>query len=90
MQIVLLRRASGIRPVDTWRAVGAPLVASTLMGVALAVAMRLLDTHLSGWSVLLLLSASGAIFYGIVLLAISRPWRGRLLNLSRRLRKGRI
>ena len=90
MQILLLRRASGIRPVDTWRAVGAPLVASTLMGVALAVAMRLLDTHLSGWSVLLLLSGSGALFYGIVLLAISRPWRGRLLTLSRRLRKGRI
>jgi O-antigen/teichoic acid export membrane protein len=90
MQILLLRRASGIRPVDTWRAVGAPLIASTAMGVALAIAMRLLDSHLSGWSVLLLLTALGGLFYAALLLAISRPWRGRLLTLSRRLRKGRI
>lgn len=87
MQIVLLRRASGIRPADTWRAVGSPLIASSLMGVALAVAMRLLDTHLSGWSMLLLLTALGAAFYGIILLAVSRTWRGRLLTLSRRMRK---
>jgi hypothetical protein len=52
--------------------------------------MRLLETHLSGWSVLLLLTALGGLFYAALLLAISRPWRGRLLSLSRRLRKGRI
>ena len=90
MQIWLLRRASGIRPVDTFRAVGPPLVASTLMGVALAVAVRLLDTRLAGWQVLLLLTATGALFYGVALLAISRTWRGRFLFLFKRFRKSPI
>jgi len=90
MQILLLRRASGIRPVDTFGAVGAPLVASSLMGVALAIAMRLLDAHLAGWLALLLLTAIGALFYGIILLAISGSWRSRLLSMPRRIRKGRI
>lgn len=90
MQIWLLRRASGIRPVDTFRAVGPPLVASTLMGVALAVAMRMLDTYLAGWQSLLLLTAIGALFYGIALLAISGAWRSRLLSIPARIRKSRI
>lgn len=90
MQIWLLRRASGIRPIDSLRAVGAPLVASSLMGVALAIAMRLLDGRLAGWQSLLLLTAIGAIFYGIALIAISGSWRGRLLSLSRTLRKNSI
>src|SRR3546814_7966832 len=50
MQIWLLRRASGIRPIDSLRAVAPPLVASSLMGVALAIAMRLLGGHLAGRS----------------------------------------
>lgn len=87
LQIWLLRRASGIRPVDTFRAVGPPLVASTLMGAALAALMRLLDTHLAGWQALLLLTAIGALFYAVALLAISGSWRGRFLSLSRSLRK---
>jgi O-antigen/teichoic acid export membrane protein len=90
MQIWLLRRASGIRPIDSLRAVGPPLVASSLMGVALAVALRLLGDHLAGWQALLLLTAVGALFYGIALLAISGTWRGRLLSLSRQLRKSPI
>src|SRR3546814_14783678 len=40
MQLWLLRRASGIRPIDSLRAVAPPLVASSLMGVALATAIR--------------------------------------------------
>lgn len=90
MQIWLLRRASGIRPIDSFRAIGAPLIASTLMGVMLAIAMRLLDARLEGWQSLLLLTAIGALFYGIVLLAISRPWRSRLLSMLKLIRKGRI
>jgi len=90
LQIMLLRKASGIRPVDTWRAVGAPLIASSLMGVMLAVTMRLLEGHLGGWAMILLLSAAGALFYGAVLLAISRPWRGRLNSMFKRIRRGRI
>ena len=90
MQIWLLRRASGIRPVDTFRAVGPPLVASTLMGVALAVAVRLLDTRLAGWQVLLLLTATGALFYGVALLAISKTWRGHFLSLFKLVRKSPI
>lgn len=89
MQVWLLRRASGIRPVDSLRAVGAPLIASTLMGIALAVAMRLIEPHLAGWPALLLLTAIGALFYGIALLAISRSWRDRILSLSRNFRKSR-
>ena len=90
MQIWLLRRASGIRPIDSLRAVGPPLVASSLMGVALAVAMRLLDGHLAGWQALLLLTAVGALFYGVALLALSGTWRNRLLSFSRLLRKSPI
>src|SRR3546814_12632325 len=44
MHIWLLRRASGILPIDRLRAVGSPLVASSLMSVALAIATRL-DRH---------------------------------------------
>ncbi|MFC3786564.1 O-antigen/teichoic acid export membrane protein [Sphingopyxis italica] len=90
MQIWLLRRASGIRPIDSLRAVGPPLVASSLMGVALAIAMRLLGDHFAGWQALLLLIAIGALFYGAALLAISGTWRNRLLSLSRQLRKSPI
>ena len=90
MQIWLLRRASGIRPVDSLRAVGAPLIASTLMGVMLAISMRFLDAHLPGWQLLLLLTAAGALFYAIVLLAISGPWRSRLLSIFKLVRKGRV
>ena len=89
LQIWLLRRASGIRPVDSLRAVGAPLIASSVMGVALAIAMRLLDTHLAGWQSLLLLTAIGALFYAIALLAISGAWRGRFLFLFKRFRRAR-
>ncbi|HKX89738.1 MAG TPA: polysaccharide biosynthesis C-terminal domain-containing protein, partial [Sphingopyxis sp.] len=90
MQIWLLRRASGIRPIDSLRAVGPPLVASSLMGVALAIAMRLLDDRLAGWQSLLLLTAVGALFYGVALIAISGSWRGRFLSLSRQVRKNPI
>ena len=90
MQIWLLRRASGIRPIDSLRAVGPPLIASSLMGIALAVAMRLLGDHFAGWQALLLLIAIGALFYGAALLAISGTWRNRLLSLSRQLRKSPI
>src|SRR3546814_17563519 len=90
MQIWLLRRASGIRPIDSLRAVGAPLVASSLMGGALAIAMRLLGGHLAGWQALLLLTAIGALFYGAALLAISGTWPNRPLSLPRQLRKSPI
>src|SRR3546814_19493896 len=58
MQIWLLRRASGIRPIDRLRAVGPPLVASSLMGGALAIAMRLPGGHPPGWPALLLPTAT--------------------------------
>ena len=90
MPIWLLSRASGSRAIDCLRAVGPPLVASSLMGVALAVAMRLLDGHLAGWQALLLLTAVGALFYGVALLALSGTWRNRLLSFSRLLRKSPI
>ncbi|PZQ23280.1 MAG: lipopolysaccharide biosynthesis protein [Sphingopyxis macrogoltabida] len=88
MQIWLLRRASGIRPIDTFRAVRAPLVASTLMGAALAVAMRLLDARLADWTALLLLIATGGLVYAAALLAISQSWRGRCRSASRSIKRG--
>ena len=60
------------------------------MGIALAIAMRLLGDHFAGWQALLLLIAIGALFYGAALLAISGTWRNRLLSLSRQLRKSPI
>lgn len=90
LQILLLRRASGIRPLDSWRAVRAPLAASSLMGVALAIAMRLLDARLAEWQALLLLIAIGGLVYAFALLALSKSWRARLLSLSPRLRKSPI
>jgi len=90
LQIVMLQRVSGIRLADTMRAVAAPLVASSVMGVAVAVALRLIAGRIDGWSTILLLSLSGALLYGMLLPAISRPWRLRLRSLGGRLAKGRI
>lgn len=90
MQILLLRRASGIRPSDTLHAVAAPLAASTAMGVALAVAMRLLHGLLGAWEILLLLTAAGSLLYGVLLLAISPPSRARAGSMFMRIRKSRI
>jgi O-antigen/teichoic acid export membrane protein len=89
MQIVLLQRASGIRPSDTFKAIAAPLFASTAMGIFLALAMRLLSPELGGWWTILVLTVLGALFYAAVLLAISREWRGRGKSILKRLRKGR-
>lgn len=90
MQILLLRRASGIRPSDTLNAVAAPLAASTVMGVALAVAMRLVQDRLSAWEALILLTAFGSLLYGVLLLVMSPPSRERFGSLFTRIRKSRI
>jgi O-antigen/teichoic acid export membrane protein len=90
MQILLLRRASGIRPSDTLHAIAAPLAASTVMGVALAAAMRLLQDRLSAWEALILLTAFGSLLYGVLLLAMSPPSRERFGSMFTRIRKSRI
>jgi O-antigen/teichoic acid export membrane protein len=90
LQVFLLQRVSGIRFADTLRAVGSPLIASSVMGIALAIAMRLLEGRMEGWTTILLLSPLGGILYAAVLLAISRPWRQRLASTLKRTRKSRI
>lgn len=89
LQIFLLRRASGITPADTFRAIAAPLIASTAMGAALAASIRLLDGRLAGWSAILLLTALGGALYGLLLLGVSKEWRGRILTIVKRFRKAR-
>jgi len=89
LQIVMLQRASGIRPSDTFRAIAAPLAASTAMGIFLALTMRLLAPELGGWGTILVLTALGSLFYAAVLLAISREWRWRANTILKKLRKGR-
>ncbi len=87
IQSFLLRRASGILPIDTIRAIGAPLIASTVMGAVLAVAIRLIGGRLAGWPFILLLIVAGSLLYAICLLAISRQWRATLSFLARRIRR---
>lgn len=87
MQILLLRRASGLRPSDSFGAIAAPLIASTLMGLLLAVSLRLLGSTFSGWETIALLTALGSLFYGALLLAISREWRRRSKSVLVRLRR---
>lgn len=89
LQVWLLRRASGIGPADTWRAIASPLIASTVMGVALAAALRGVGTRFGAWPTMLGLSAAGALVYAGVLLAISPVWRGRAATLFLRSRKAR-
>ena len=91
LQIWLLRRASGIGPATTFAAVGAPLGASTVMGVALFAGLRGLE--LMGASPLMTLAALvplGVAIYAAVLLAIGPEWRTMILGLAHRLRKARI
>ncbi|WP_413060825.1 lipopolysaccharide biosynthesis protein [Sphingomonas carotinifaciens] len=89
LQVWLLARASGIRPAHSIRAIAAPLAASTIMGLLLAIVMRMTAGLLHGWAALLFLTALGALVYAAVLIGLSPLWRGRLQSTVHRLRKGR-
>jgi O-antigen/teichoic acid export membrane protein len=92
LQIILLKRVSGIGLRDTWRAIWQPFAASIAMGVALFAIRPVmaglgngLPFHLGPWIVLALKVAIGALVYGPVLIALSPFWRGQVLKLMRRL-----
>ncbi|UVO49037.1 oligosaccharide flippase family protein [Sphingomonas sp. SUN019] len=88
MQIWLLRRASGIGPRTTFAAVGAPLAASTVMGVALVFGLRALQSAGVGAPMILLaLVPFGAALYAAILLIVSAEWRAMIAGPANRFRK---
>jgi hypothetical protein len=91
LQVWLLHRVSGIGPRTTLAAVGAPLAASTVMGVALFAGLRALErAGISNFITLATLVPLGVALYAAVLLAVGREWRTMILGRAYRLRKARI
>jgi O-antigen/teichoic acid export membrane protein len=90
LQIWLLRRASGIGPKTTFAAVGSPLAASSVMGIALFAALRGLQAAgAEVWLTLAALVPLGAAIYALVLLVIAPEWRGMATGTVSRFRKAR-
>lgn len=90
LQIWLLRRASGIGPKTTFAAVGAPLAASSVMGIALFAGLRGLETAGADvWLTLATLVPLGAALYAAVLLMIAPEWRAMIVGTFTRFRKAR-
>lgn len=92
LQIILLKRISGIGLQHTWSAIWHPLVASALMGGALYLAMPLTarlgavsPLLASPWLSLLLDIALGALVYGLALILLSPLWRKLALRTARKL-----
>lgn len=69
VQMLLTRRAAGVQPRDSWRAIEGPFLASAAMGIALLVIEHVLGR--SGIPFLALEIAVGALIYVGVLLAVS-------------------
>jgi hypothetical protein len=91
LRVWLLHRVSGIGPRTTLAAVGAPLAASTVMGVALFAGLRALEAAGKGnFITLAILVPFGVALYAAVLLAVGREWRTMILGRAYRLRKARI
>lgn len=77
LQILALKRASGIGPGRIWSAIWQPLAASTVMAVALHLALPETGALIPNpWARLALAIAAGAAIYGLTLTAISPLWRG--------------
>jgi O-antigen/teichoic acid export membrane protein len=89
-QMWLLARASGIGPSTTMAAIWAPLGASSVMGIALFTAHRMLAGRIDDAMLLATLISAGGALYAVLLLAFSPQWRGMVLNAGRSLRKARI
>lgn len=84
LQVITLKRVSGIGFMNTVSAVWEPLIASAIMGlfVHFALAEVPLVTP-SRWGQLILVMGSGALVYGLVLITLSRTWRGHILKTAR-------
>lgn len=90
LQMWLLARASGIGPATTMTAIWAPLAGSSVMGIALFAAHRMLVGRIDDAMLLAILISAGGALYAVLLLALSPQWRGIVLNAGRSLRKARI
>ena len=87
LQIMLLKRVSGIGLSQTWAAIWQPLTASAVMGVTLHLALSLGTYAHAGPLLFLLLNiVAGALVYGVALITLSPLWRALLFKTLRRLR----
>jgi O-antigen/teichoic acid export membrane protein len=88
VQIILLKRASGIGPRQTWAAIWQPLAASVVMGAVLYFGLSLGPpaSAVGGWLLVLLNIGVGGVIYGLVLITLSPQWRALLFETLRRLR----
>ena len=86
MQIWYLRRRAGITIVDTFAAVAAPFVASTIMGVGVWGVMQAIKPHIAApLAAVAVEVAAGIVIYAAVLFLVSAQVRGIV---RRRLRPG--
>ena len=88
LQIIALRRASGIGLHDTWAAIWQPLAASALMGVVLYHALpRSAGLLPNPWLRLALIIMAGTLVYGLALIALSPLWREQLVRTLQKARR---
>lgn len=85
LQMVVLKRASGIGFADTVTAVWEPLLASGIMGLFVHFALDEVALVTSNrWGQLILTVGSGALVYGVALVVLSRTWRLLFVRTARR------
>lgn len=94
LQIMLLKRVSGIGFRHTWNAIWQPFTASIVMGVILYAVRPMtaivsdrggIPFHLGPWIALLLNVAIGAVIYGLALIVLSPFWRAQAMKTFRKL-----
>ena len=85
LQVIVLKRASGIGFLDTMAAVWEPLLASGVMGLFVHFALdEVALATPNRWGQLILTISSGALVYGVALVALSRTWRLLFFRTARR------
>src|SRR3546814_18508444 len=76
LQVILLKRASGIGFGRTWAAIWEPLAASAVMGIALHYGLPAAERLTANpWLRLTAAVSAGTAIYGLALIAISPLWR---------------
>lgn len=89
LQMLLLRRASGIGPATTMEAIWAPLAASTVMGMLLFAGRAALAGRVTDIALLAFLIPAGGAVYAVTLFLLSPQWRAMAANAGRSLRKAK-
>ncbi|HKR16913.1 lipopolysaccharide biosynthesis protein [Rhizorhapis sp.] len=88
LQIIALKRASGIGLDHTWAAIWQPLLASTVMAGALYVSLpEMGDLIPNPWVRLVLVVMAGTLVYGLTLIAISPLWRALFVRTLKQVRR---